>query len=83
MRGSTELPPLCSVSPVPQKEAGRRDLIGHAQRIAEAECDLRRARRARQTLARLPVAATTGYRREVSQFKTVPDYALASASGFE
>jgi hypothetical protein len=43
-------------------EAERPDLIGHARRIAEAEFDLRRVRRARQTLARLPVAAATGYR---------------------
>ena len=43
-------------------EVGRPDLIGLARRIAEAELDLRRARRARQTLARLPTAGATDYR---------------------
>ena len=43
-------------------DAGRPDLIDYAQRVAEAEIDLRRVRRARQTLARLPTAAATSYR---------------------
>ena len=43
-------------------EAGRQDLIEYARRIAEAEIDLRRVRRARQILARLPAAAATSYR---------------------
>ena len=43
-------------------EAGRPDLIGLERRIAEAELDLRRARRARQTLTRLTTAGATGYR---------------------
>jgi hypothetical protein len=43
-------------------EAGRQDLIEYARRIAEAEIDLRRVRRARQILARLPAVAATSYR---------------------
>ena len=43
-------------------EAGRPDLIEYARRIAEAEIDLRRVQRARETLARLPAAAATSYR---------------------
>ena len=43
-------------------EVSRPDLIGLARRIAEAELDLRRARRARQTPARLTTAGATGYR---------------------
>jgi hypothetical protein len=43
-------------------EAGRPDLIEYARRIAEAEIDLRRVRRGRETLARLPAAAATSYR---------------------
>jgi hypothetical protein len=43
-------------------DAGRPDLIDYARRLAEAEIDLRRVRRARQTLARLPTAAATSYR---------------------
>ena len=43
-------------------EAGRQDLIEYARRIAEAEIDLRRVRRARQVLARLPAVAATSYR---------------------
>ena len=43
-------------------EAGRPDLIEYARRVAEAEIDLRRVRRARETLARLPTAAATSYR---------------------
>ena len=43
-------------------EAGRPDLIECARRVAEAEIDLRRVRRARETLARLPTAAATSYR---------------------
>jgi hypothetical protein len=43
-------------------EAGRPDLIENARRVAEAEIDLRRVRRARETLARLPTAAATSYR---------------------
>jgi hypothetical protein len=42
-------------------EAGRPDLTDYARRVAEAEIDLRRVRRARQTLARLPTAAATSY----------------------
>jgi len=36
------------------EEAGRLDLIEFARRIAEAEVDLRRIRRSRETLAKLP-----------------------------
>ena len=43
-------------------EVGRQDLIEYARRIAEAEIDLRRVRRARQLLARLPAVAATSYR---------------------
>jgi hypothetical protein len=43
-------------------EAGRPDLVEYARRIAEAEIDLRRIRRARESLARLPTAAATSYR---------------------
>ena len=43
-------------------EAGRPDLIEYARRVAEAEIDLRRVRRARETLTRLPTAAATSYR---------------------
>jgi hypothetical protein len=43
-------------------EAGRQDLIEYARLIAEAEIDLRRVRRARLLLARLPAAAATSYR---------------------
>jgi hypothetical protein len=43
-------------------EAGRQDLIEYARRIAEAEIDLRRVRRARQVLTRLPAVAATSYR---------------------
>jgi hypothetical protein len=43
-------------------DAGRQDLIDYARRIAEAEIDLRRVRRARQILARLPAVAATSYR---------------------
>jgi hypothetical protein len=43
-------------------ESGRPDLIDYARRVAEAEIDLRRVRRARDTLARLPAAASTSYR---------------------
>ena len=43
-------------------EAGRPDLIEYARRVAEAEVDLRRVRRAREMLARLPAAAATSYR---------------------
>jgi hypothetical protein len=42
--------------------AGRQDLIGYARRIAEAEIHLRRVRRAREILARLPAVAATSYR---------------------
>jgi hypothetical protein len=43
-------------------EAGRPDLIEYARRVAEAETDLRRVRRARETLERFPTAAATSYR---------------------
>jgi hypothetical protein len=43
-------------------ESGRPDLIDYARRVAEAEIDVQRVRRARQTLARLPTAAATSYR---------------------
>jgi hypothetical protein len=43
-------------------EAGRPDLIELARRIAEAELDLRRIRRARATLMRLPAALSTSFR---------------------
>jgi hypothetical protein len=43
-------------------EADRPDLIDYARRVAEAEIDLQRVRRAGQTLARLPTAAATSYR---------------------
>jgi hypothetical protein len=43
-------------------DAGRPDLTDHARRVAEAELDLRRVCRARQTLARLPAAAQKSYR---------------------
>ena len=43
-------------------EAGRPDLIEYARRVAEAEIDLRRVRRARETFAKLPTAAATSYR---------------------
>jgi hypothetical protein len=43
-------------------EAGRRDLIEFARRIAEAELDLRRIRRARVTLAKLPSVTSTSIR---------------------
>jgi hypothetical protein len=43
-------------------EAARPDLIDYARRVAEAEVDLRRVRRARQVLAQLPIAAATSFR---------------------
>ena len=43
-------------------EAGRPDLIELARRIAEAEVDLRRIRRARVTLAKLPAVMSTSFR---------------------
>ena len=43
-------------------EAGRLDLIEFARRIAEAELDLRRIRRARVTLAKLPSVLSTSFR---------------------
>jgi hypothetical protein len=43
-------------------EAGRSDLIEPARRIAEAELDLRRIRRARVTLLRLPSVLSTSFR---------------------
>jgi hypothetical protein len=43
-------------------EAGRPDLIEFARRIAEAEVDLRRIRRARQILAKLPPLIVTPFR---------------------
>jgi hypothetical protein len=44
------------------EEAGRPDLIDIARRIAEAELDLRRIRRARVTLAKLPSVLSTSFR---------------------
>jgi hypothetical protein len=43
-------------------EVGRPDLIELARRIAEAELDLRRVRRARVTLMKLPSALSTSFR---------------------
>jgi hypothetical protein len=43
-------------------EAERPDLIEHARRIAEAELDLRRIRRARVTLMKLPSVLSTSFR---------------------
>jgi hypothetical protein len=63
-------------------EAGRPDLIDYARRVAEAEIDLRRVRHARQTLARLPTAATTSTGR-VSKLKTAYGCSAASQSAQE
>ena len=65
-------------------EAGRPDLIEYARRVAEAEIDLRRVRRARETLARLPTAAATSYRLvRVPQLKTTTGDRSASQSAQE